>query len=177
MKSQLHSNSAQNAPFWSNSSKNAPGGAPPDPPVGGRTPPSPSLPLPPPTRPKGPCTGTPPLIQILDTPLPPPLPDGWRSTFHILNTVFSSKSRPRMQEKCSPEAMIEKFPRGNSLDPTSSRAPLVHHTVLASWCLKGSTFWQIWPSPLSRRLATGLLAAMLSVYSGMGTVALAGLLL
>ena len=54
-------------------------------------------------------------------------PGGSRSTFYPLNVIFSSKSKPRMREKCSPETHdCQLFPGGGHVPkPPRSGAPLM----------------------------------------------------
>ena len=91
--------------------------------------------------------------------------------------IFLKIQAYRTQEKRSPEAHDCKFPQGNMPLDTPWRSSTFDASVLASWCFERSTFWQVRPPP-SKRLATGLLAAMLSVCTCSGTsIALAERLL
>ena len=72
--------------------------------------------------------------------------------------IFLKLQAYRMQEKCSPEGHDCKIsPRGTCpppvLDPLPrSWAPLIDigTSVLASWHLQRSTFWQIQPPPIQK---------------------------
>ena len=79
-------------------------------------------------------------------------PDGWRSSFYTLSVIFSLKSRPRMHEKCSPEAHDCRISQGGPCSQIPPAVGIFDASVLPSWCLTRSTFWQMWPPP-SERLA------------------------
>ena len=108
--------------------------------------------------------------------------DGWRSTFYASSVIVSSKSKPIERRKSALlRRSIAKFPRENmSLDPPNSLA--VEHL----WCIgaytmiSGKVHFMTSTTALSsasNRLASSLLAAMLSVSTCSGTVVLAGRLL